>query len=345
MSNTMDQKCPNCRAPLKYSAKNKDWTCDYCGAHVTLEDIKKARNDKEKIQTKKKVSDGYTCKNCGAQIIVSENTSATSCVYCRSTALISDRLEEEFTPHKIIPFKKTKEEAISAFIKCGKKRIFTPKIFTNKKNIQEIQGIYIPFWLFDFDLTGKIDGTGTRVSSWTSGDYRYTKTDTYHFEREGTFPFLDIPVDGSKHFDDALMNSIEPFDYKDLVDFDGAYLSGFLSEKYDLTKDEVENIVIERAINTAVDELKKTTAYVTTNVKNKNFTPVDLDSEYVLLPVWLLNIKYNGKVYPYAMNGQTGKMIGDLPISKKRVALFFIGTFLMLTIIIILLFMIGGFKL
>lgn len=345
MNNTMDQKCPNCRAPLKYSAKNKDWTCEYCGAHVTLDDIKKARTKKEKIQNKKKKSDGYICKNCGAQIIVSENTSATSCVYCRSTALISDRLEEEYTPHKIIPFKKTKEEAIKAFLRCGRRRIFTPKVFTDKKNIQEIQGIYIPFWLFDFKLSGTIDGVGTRVSSWTSGDYRYTKTDTYHFERSGEFPFIDIPVDGSKHFDDALMNSIEPFDYKDLTDFDGAYLSGFLSEKYDLSKEEVQDIVIERATNTAVSKLKKSTSYAVTTIQNKNFTPNDLDGEYVLLPVWLLNIKYKDKLYPYAMNGQTGKMIGNLPISKKRVVIFVTGLFILLAIITFLIFLIGGYKL
>jgi len=347
MSNTMDQKCPNCRAPLKYSAKSKDFECEYCGSHLTIEDLQKAREKVNKSQNKKRVSDGYTCKNCGAKIIVSDNTSATSCIYCRSTALISDRLEEEFTPYSVIPFKKTKEDAIKAFQNYGLRKFFAPKVFNKKENIKEIQGIYIPFWLFDFDLDVKITGNGKKISHWTSGNYSYTKTDTYHFERDGKFPFFDIPVDGSKHFDNALMNSIEPFDYKDSVPFDGAYLSGFLAEKYDLGKDEIQNIAIDRATRTATDELSNdlyrySTHNITSTTKNTN----NLSGEYVLLPVWLLNIKFKDKLYPFAMNGQTGKMIGDLPISKTKVMLFFIILCIFAIIIVsVIMIMFGGYTL
>jgi len=345
-SNVTDQKCPSCRAPLKYSPKSKGWDCEYCHTHFTLEDLKKVQKNKEKKQNKSFKSDGYTCKNCGASILVSENTTATTCVYCRSTAIIDERLENELTPNSMIPFKKTKEEAVEAFGKMGIRKWFIPKEFTKKKNIQEIQGIYIPFWLFDFSLNAKIMGRGTRVSSWISGNYQYTKTDTYHFEREGKFPFYDIPVDGSKHFDDALMNSIEPFDYKELVSFEDAYLSGFLAEKYDLTREEVKKIAVDRASNTAENKLLGTLSYTTKRVEDKVMNPENLEGEYVLFPVWLLNIKYKDKIYPFAMNGQTGKMIGDIPVQKSKVIFFFLALGIFLSIIVILTFLgIGGYVL
>ncbi|MBE6147560.1 MAG: hypothetical protein E7168_04430 [Firmicutes bacterium] len=339
----IDQKCPSCRAPLKYWAKTSGWDCEYCGSHFNIDDLQKVRVKKKGLQEKKLSGDGYTCKNCGASILASENTSATTCVYCRSTAILANRIEEEFTPNSIIPFKKTKEEAIQAFQKMGLRKLFVPKAFTSKKNIKEIQGIYIPFWLFDFNLQASISGTGVDIKTWRSGDYAYTKKDEYHFEREGNFPFYDIPVDGSKHFDNALMNSIEPFNYKDFVEFDTAYLSGFLAEKYDLTKDEVENIAITRATTTAVDTFKESLRkYDNYTIQDRRATPSNIVGEYALLPVWLLNIKYKDKIYSFAMNGQTGKMIGNIPVHKGKVLLFFIIVSTLLIVLIILGFLMTG---
>ncbi len=338
----IDQKCPSCRAPLKYSPKTKGWDCEYCNSHFTLKDLQKVREKKKKKQNQSFSTSGYTCKNCGANILAEENTTATTCIYCRSTAILENRLENELTPNAIIPFEKTKEEAIAAFQKTGIRKWFLPKEFTDKKNINEIQGIYIPFWLFDLCLNAKISGKGIRIHSFISGEYQYTKKETYHFEREGIFPFYDIPVDGSKHFDDALMNSIEPFDYKNLVAFDFSYLSGFLAEKYDLKKEEVKKIALNRAENTASSELEKNLSYSSKTIENKTMIPENLEGEYVLLPVWLLNIKYQEKIYPFAMNGQTGKMIGNFPLQKSKVLLFFLLIGILLSFLIILIFLSTG---
>lgn len=344
---TIDQKCPNCRATLRFFPNSGCWECEYCGAKFKIEELQSLKKERKERQKQKMEVDGYICKNCGAKILLSENTSATSCIYCRSTAIIPDRLENEFTPNSIIPFRKTKEEAVTAFQKFGIRKFFAPKEFTNKKNIQEIQGIYIPFWLFDFHLVGKASGVGKNSAAVRTGDYIVTTTRIYHFERDCDIPFFDIPVDGSKHFDDALMNSIEPFDYKELVTFDPAYLSGFLSERYDLKKEEVLSCAIKRAEGTALGQVKLTLSkYQTSDIQEHSFEHTDLDGEYVLLPVWLLNIRYKDKIYPYAMNGQTGKMIGDLPILKWKVFLFGVILFLIVALIISLGFiLLGGYRL
>ncbi len=268
--------------------------------------------------------DGYTCKNCGAKIITSSNTSATSCVYCGSTAIIMERITNEFTPSSIIPFKVSKEDAIELFLTVKRFHLLSPFGFFQKKNISEIEGIYIPFWLSDFRIQGKISGTGKKITSWWDGYIKHTTTDIYGFDKEGKFLFFDIPVDGSKYLDDALMNSIEPFDYKELVPFNESYLSGFLAEKYDLAKEEASKNAILRATKTIVRELETSLKYKKVNTVKKEIIPSTINLDYVLLPVWLFHIKYHGKVYYYVINGQTKKISGNPPVEKPKLFLLFL---------------------
>lgn len=323
---TVDHKCPSCNASLKYNPKEKNWKCEYCGGKFTLADLKNNETNFKETKVEKKDEsvemDEYYCQDCGAKIVADKNTAATFCVYCKNTAILKSRLSDKFSPSKIIPFTKTKEEAITAFKNVGKGKILMPKEFADEKNIKEITGIYIPFWLYSCNLDSHIDGTASRVTSWRVGDYRYTKTDTYRVERNASIPFERIPVDGSIRFNDDLMNSIEPFNYTELEDFNYSYLSGFLAEKYDVEQDTAKKTSLERAQNSAYSYLQGTVNYATFFPSNKSTQTKSDGIEYVLLPVWMVNIKYGDKMYPFAMNGQTGKLIGDIPYSKGKAFLF-----------------------
>ena len=336
MNNAIDHKCPNCDAVLKFNPHDGNWKCEYCRSEFDLGELnsfeEKLTNDEKKVKgiTNEEGLDVYTCNNCGASIVVDPNVSTTSCVYCRNTAILRDKLHGEFNPNYVIPFKYTKEDAIAAFKKLGKGKPLMPKTFNIKKNIKEISGVYIPFWLYDFDAAGEINADCKRIITWRSGNYRYTKTDTFLAVRGGKMKFEKVPVDGSKRFPNDIMNSIEPFDYNELKDFNYSYLSGFLSEKYDMASDEVINEAINRAKNTFVDEMKKdikgyNTIIPTTNSINLNNTK----KLYVLLPVWMLNVKYKDKIHTIAMNGQTGKMIGNIPIDFKKAILIWILIFIL----------------
>ena len=334
----VDYKCPGCGAYLHFDPKIQGWNCEYCGTKFTLEELNKNKEKYEKApvhnievdesKLEKKFDDAmdvYHCPDCGANIITDANTSATFCVYCKNTAIIKDRLTGAFAPSKVIPFKNVKEDAVEAFKKLCKGKILMPKEFSDPKNIKEITGIYIPFWLFDCTSSGTIDVSATKVTTWPAGEYIYTKTDTYAVKRGGDFKFIKIPVDGSVKFDDEIMNSIEPFDYNGLVDFSHSYLSGFLSEKYDVDKDKAYELADTRAKETLYNELNNSIVGYTTKVINtKTANSVKENIEYVLLPVWFLNIKYNDKMHPFAMNGQTGKLIGNIPYSKKKAVIAFL---------------------
>lgn len=355
---TVDHKCPSCNASINYNPKNKNWVCEYCGSKFTLEQLEaneknfettsvkdskelkeNNKEQKEKDSNNENVEmDEYICQDCGAKIVADKNTAATFCVYCKNTAILKSRLTDKFSPSQIIPFSKTKEDAIEAFKKVGKGKILMPKEFSDPKNIEELTGVYIPFWLYSCKADGHISGKGTKVMMWSDFYYNYTKTDTYNVERDCTYDFEKIPVDGSVRFNDAIMNSIEPFNYEELTKFNYSYLSGFLAEKYDVEKDEAKKITIDRAERSVYNDLqnKASLKYNSFIPEGKECNIKEENVEYVLFPVWMVNIKYNEKMYTFAMNGQTGKLIGDIPYSKKKAALFLLILFIILFAILLL---------
>ncbi len=336
MNSAIDHKCPNCDSVLKFNPHTQSWVCEYCRGEFNLEEID-AYNKKSKKVIDESIDslNEYVCNNCGALIVASPNVSTTSCIYCKNTAILKNKLQGEFSPKYLIPFKYTKEDAIEAFKKLGKGKILMPKEFNNTKNINEMSGIYIPFWLYDYDSAGTIEADCKKITTWRSGNYSYTKTDTFLATRTGSMSFERIPVDGSKRFENDIMNSIEPFDYKDLKDFNLSYLSGFLSEKYDVNENEAETEAEKRAKNSFIEQLNNDIVGYNTVVPVKNdITLKKTNCNYVLLPVWMLNIKYKDKIYTFAMNGQTGKLLGNIPIDKKKAVLIFVIMFILLTLII-----------
>lgn len=351
-NNTLDYKCPSCDAILKFNPHGQNWKCEYCRHEYNLDELDEYEEKKgrKKLKEEHKVNlekdsngmDIYTCNNCGAQIVADENTSATFCVYCKNTAILKNKLVDEFNPKYVIPFKFIKDDAIEKFKLIGKGKPLMPKIFNDPKNIEETKGIYIPFWLYDINTSGSIEADCKRITSWTSGNYRYTKTDVYLAKRSGNMNYSKIPVDGSKHFQDDVMNSIEPFDYNELKEFSHSYLSGFLAEKYDVSSDEAVEIAFKRAEMSTINKLKNDIkGYNVVTIKNNNIDKTKENDDYALLPVWLLNVKYKDKLYTFAMNGQTGKMIGDIPIDPKKAIIWWIAIFVSTMIIFVILYLVG----
>ena len=322
MGKVKDVVCPSCNARIHFKEKLGKMKCDYCGQEFDVS-VFEQKEEKLEKQSEKTNYDSYNCPDCGAQIIADEQTSATFCLYCGNTAILKNKLDGSFKPDKVIPFKVSKEKAVEAFKNLKKGRPFMPKTFNSESNIEKITGLYVPFWLYEMKVDGSIEVSATRVRSWSVGDTMYTKTDYYKVDRSASMDFEKIPVDGSTRFDNDIMNSIEPFNYEDLVDFNPAYLSGFLAEKYDVDETASEKDAIERAENTAEQNMYNDVyGYATKSIKSRNLNCQKKETLYVLLPVWMVNIKYEDKYYTFAMNGQTAKFVGNVPIDKKKKALY-----------------------
>ena len=347
MSNVMDNRCPSCNAPITYKPKLGKFKCDYCDNEFTADQLKKVEEQPVEEVVKDVEYVSYNCPDCGAQIIADETTSATFCLYCGNSSILKNKLSGEFKPDKIIPFRKEKSDAIEAFKKLTKGRPFIPKSFIDEKNIEKITGLYIPFWLYDFKVNGGVMLNATKVKHWTTGNTNFTQTDFYDVYREGTFGYDMVPSDGSKKFSNDIMNSIEPYDYKDMIDYNPLYLSGFLAERYDVSKDEAFPEARDRVLRSTEEQMMAdAVGYSTKTLVTKNLTATSTLTRYALLPVWMVNVKYEDKFYLFAMNGQTGEFIGDIPIDKKKVIYYFLGIgaaiFAVLCIIAYFVLFVGG---
>lgn len=259
----------------------------------------------------------YSCKACGGEIVADETTAATSCPFCGNPVIVTERFSGTLKPDYVIPFKLDKKDALDALKKhYGGKRLL-PKAFTVENHIDEIKGIYVPVWLFDADANADIRYRATRIRTWSDSNYYYTETNHYSVIRKGSIGYERVPVDGSSKMEDSLMESIEPYDFSDAVDFQTAYLSGFFADKYDVDAEQSVDRANER-IRRSTEEAFASTVHgyssvvpSSTNIALKNGV-----AKYALYPVWLLNTSWDGKNYSFAMNGQTGRFVGDLPMDK-----------------------------
>lgn len=345
-------KCPACTGPLQFDAESGKLICEYCGTIHEISEIEalygkvneqaaQAQQAAEEQQEDTaenwdtsglsddwgEEADGmriYNCPSCGAQLICEETTAATSCPYCDNPTIVPGQFAGVLKPDYVIPFKLKKEQAIEALKKHYEGKKLLPNAFKTENHLEEIKGIYVPFWLFDGSADGEMNFEATKTRTYRAGEYRITETSHYDVVRRGTVNFEKIPVDGSKKMPDDYMDSLEPYDYKDLKVFSTAYLPGYMADKYDITVEESSKRADARAENTIVDSLRgSVTGYVGVIEKNRSIRLKRGEVKYALLPVWILNTKWNGKKYMFAMNGQTGKFIGDLPIDKnKRTRIF-----------------------
>lgn len=262
----------------------------------------------------------YSCPSCGAELLCEETTAATSCPYCGNPTIVPGKFAGAMRPELVLPFKLDKQSAIRALKQHYRGNPFLPRVFSEENHIEEIKGVYVPFWLFDETVTGDARFAARRMRVRREGDYEVTSIDHFAVRRSGTASFSRIPADGSKKMPDDYMDSLEPYDYGELKEFSTAYLPGYLADQYDVSAKDCAARADRRCVASTEALLEQDVmGYSSINLVEMQSKVQHGAVHYALLPVWLLNTKWNGKNYLYAMNGQTGKFVGELPVSKKRV--------------------------
>lgn len=335
----MEYLCPCCGAGLRFSGTEQELTCEYCDNHFEIDAVKAFNETQEAdafqweeqtfqswSETESECLQTFICQSCGGELTTDEHTAATFCPYCDSPTILPGRVSGSIRPDGVLPFQKTKADAQQAFAQLCKKKPLLPKDFCTQNRIEKISGIYIPFWLYDCSGTYNGQYKATRVSHWSDSRYHYTKTDHYLLKRQASAEFSGIPMDGSSKTNDTIMESIEPFDLSKIVDFQTAYLSGYFADKYDVSSTSGQARIEQRVGDTLQDIVSRTFAgYSSVIPTDKNLQVSHGTAKYVLLPVWMLHTKYQGKSYLFAMNGQTGKMTGTFPICPRRSLSWFAG--------------------
>ncbi len=370
-------KCPNCGGPLTFDADKQIFDCDYCCSEFSEQELiarfkehddalgdnendraekgQQAVNGQENVsENSQQFSDNmnneerekfeneavyYICPSCGAEIVTTDTTAATECFYCQNPVVLSGRLSGDYKPDCVIPFAVSRDKAIEKFSEVCRKKKFLPVGFWQRNQIEKVTGVYFPYWYADDEADISATARCEKVRSWTSGDKRYTETEIYRVVRDGDAQIENM-IRGALSKEDAfLLKYVHPYDLSKIRDFSMTYLAGYQAEKRDIEKSAIEKDIDaeskRRCENAVRDTMKQYTSVrmenFYSNIKKRKW-------RYTLLPVWMVTYKYMGKIYVYGMNGQTGKIYGELPMSKKKVAM----TALIMGLIIIALGAIGG---
>ena len=335
MDTLLEYKCPACGGALNFDSGVQMMKCPYCDTEFDVA----ALQEMDSVLQQEQPSDytwetqpesqwtedetenlrTYICKSCGGEIVGDLNTAATNCPYCDNPVVMAGQFTGDLRPDLVVPFRFDKEQAKAALTKHLSKKPLLPSLFKSQNRIESIQGIYVPFWLFDTQVDAHLRYSATRIHHWSDARYNYTRTSFYSLIRDGSIAFDNVPIDASSKISNELMESIEPYDMSQAVDFQTAYLAGYLADKYDVEAETCKTRVNERIrVSTEQSFAQTTVGYATVTPQSSNLRLNGGRVRYALLPAWILTTRWQDKVYTFAMNGQTGKMVGNLPVDLKR---------------------------
>ena len=315
--------CKSCAGRLIFNPASQKLECKACGNSYRPEDVEDiyASRDSKYYDTRV-----YTCGHCGAEVITSDTESSTFCVYCGNPAIVFSRISREYKPDGLIPFKITKEEAISNITKKFLKNPIVPKEIAAKCKPENLRGIYVPYWVINADFS---------EADYISGEVKRGKqTYTKYYSRACETRIRNLPIDGSRILSDDTSLKLEPFYLEDSKDFDEDYLNGFYSNTSDLRYYDLRKSAAERCHKLVAEEVVKSIPRNNRNVKIRDsFYWIDIDDDpiYMMMPVWFFTFMYKGKPYTILVNGQTGKVVGTMPWNNSRVWAIAIAIFVLIT--------------
>lgn len=326
-------KCPCCDGAIEFDSNLQKMKCPYCSSEFDMQTLQ-AYDAELNAQPQEDMSwdtaagqqwqpgetEGlriYTCNSCGGEIVADDTTGASECPFCGNPVVMTGQFAGSLKPDLVIPFKVDKKAAIAKLQEHYKGKVLLPKVFKDQNHIKEVKGLYVPVWLFDTDANAHVRYKATRTRSWSDSNYYYTETSYFNVTRAGGIGFANVPVDGSTKMDDTMMESIEPFRIEEAVDFQTAYLAGFLADKYDVNSEESVARANQRIKKSTEEAFASTVkGYTSVMPVSSNIQLLNGQARYALYPVWILNTMWNGQKFTFGINGQTGKIAGDLPMDK-----------------------------
>ncbi len=351
---TASSTCPACGGALLFDPTLGKLKCEFCDMTYTPEEVeaewtKKGINasgdegalaDMEKADREYQAQDfgqdegmrSYSCSTCGAELLADMATAVMRCPYCGNQTIVEQQFSGAIRPDYIIPFAQTKDQAEKKYLEFYNKRFLLPRSFKTDNHVEEIQGVYVPFWMFSGRV--HLDGSYIAYDEAEDDDGNKYITARYEAHRRGYLDYENVPADASDRMEDDLMDSVEPFQLDGLKDFSMVYLPGFMAERYDVEEEDCRERGQERAAGSIKEQIRDSIHHDGIEEAKEDIRFEGESTKYALFPVWLLVTKWKDKTYKFAMNGQTGKMVGDLPVSAPKLLAVVIPLFFLLTFIV-----------
>ena len=324
-------QCTNCNGGLKFDIASQMLSCEYCNTKFDpyeMDGLIPANENNSMDVTM------FACAQCGGELYATDTTVTSFCSFCGSKAVLQSRIAKELRPDYIIPFQKTKEDCKNEYAKMMRMAIFAPKELKNKKYIDGFRGIYMPYWMYDVNHNMDVDVEGTKDRR--SGDYIITS----HYRLTGDLKayYKGISYDGSSSFADNISEKIAPFDVHQLKKFTPAFMSGFYADTADVDASVYTEDVTQIANERTGRFLKKQKGFkkyqISDSSINRGLGSAIESTQRAMFPVWFMSYRNNDRVAYVTVNGQTGKVVADLPVDIKK---YLIGTLLLAIPIFVLL--------
>lgn len=332
-------RCPNCSAQLEFDASMQQVHCEYCGSTFDPKGLDVEIKKSSEVETPETYEGkSYSCSQCGATLLTFDETAITFCSYCGSQAMIESKLIKKTNPQYIIPFKKTQEECIAAYKKKVTKSLFAPNYMKSDVVVSKFRGIYIPYCIYQVSHHGYSTSRGEKYSH-RQGDYVYY--DQYDIKAKVDADYDGISYDMVSNLYDNFTHAI-PHDYKEAEPFNVNYLAGYYADTSDVENQIYEDNAIEIANTDARNKLKSQREFTKYNCYNPSLYCQVTSKKTGLFPLYFLAIRDKKEQYVnYAViNGQTGKIVVDLPVDFKKYIFFSllltIPIFLLLELIVVL---------
>ena len=352
--------CPQCGAEMGWDADLKSLECDYCGYQTKPENVGDIveydlqaflEKESEKQHGYGTETKSVACQQCGANFTVEPGVTSTECIFCGSNMVLEQETSADIIqPESLIPFQISQDEVLRKYREWLGRGIFRPGDLHRRAGRGELYGVYLPFWTFDAEA----------FSRWRAqAGYYYYETETYTTTENGkrvtrtrqvrktrwepawgqhSGSYDDMLVYATNSIDQDILHKIYPYHTSSLVPYAPHYLSGWRAERYQIGLPEGwrigEDMVRDHEWG-ACTQLVPGDTYRDLHVDT---TVTDVTFKHVLLPLWIASYPYKGKVYRYMVNGQTGEVQGEKPVSWIRVT---IAVAIVAVILAIILFLIA----
>ena len=348
-----DKKCPNCGGTVVWDPDSGMMACEFCGFKKELPkpeagdivemDFKSAKQRASTDWGKSKKT--VICQQCGGEGVYDDVETASTCPFCGSTSVMPvDGDPDVMAPGGVVPFTISKEKAAALFKQWIGGKLFAPNEAKKSCQAKDINGVYLPYWTYDSDTTSSYtaqlgfdrkvkdkDGNTKTVTDWRPTRGMYSE-------------FIDDHVVyASKKTVNKYIKSVSQFDFTKLRTYSPEIVAGFVAERYSVGLDDgwtiAQKEIQEQLKSNLSSKLRRD--HHADRVKDINMSTnySNITFKYLLAPIWLAAFKYNSKVYNIVINGQTGKINGESPVSKIKVA---IAIAIAIAVIALLIFLFGG---
>ncbi len=352
--NVYQFSCPSCGSNMLFNPESQSLECSYCGNKTALKFAEEKITEYDFSEASDHPANSWgeekavvKCQNCGFEIVLGKHQTAQYCSFCGSSYILNTKESVGIAPESLVPFKITKDKAFDYFSLWLKKRLFAPNDLKNEFKKQRLTGVYIPFWTYDANTYSTYTAeAGTyyyvRVSYRTRENgkmvtkYRQERRIRWCFvEGNYTRSFDDILIHASRQVDSKLIKALEPYNLNELVKYNPQYLSGFCAEKYSIDLNEGFKLATEKIDSAIYGGIEgkinaDTLRNLQVNIRYKN-----IKYKHLLLPVWMSAYTYKKKTYQYLVNGQTGEVQGQAPLSVIKVSILVVVIILIIIVIIL----------